>query len=184
MVFDSFINSVLGSYFLSTQVLLANERRLIAIKPQKQRVPELEQTQQLANQHRIEQEPQREKGSTLDVLKELLSRREDEYTTNNPLRIKVPESELLSGFFNSGDPFPDEFDGTSTDTDDGPTLAGSAFTAGDKVAVQVWFGSYNFNNRTGPIFRLLKLWKLQPSLSEPPSQGKGPITPRKRRGLF
>lgn len=34
--------------------------------------------------------------STLDVLKDLLSRRGEGYAINNPLRIKVPESELLS----------------------------------------------------------------------------------------
>jgi hypothetical protein len=49
----------------------------------------------------------------------------------NPLRIKAPESELLSDSFNSGDPFPNGFDGTSTtDVDDGPTLTASAFAAG------------------------------------------------------
>ncbi|CZR55588.1 uncharacterized protein PAC_05476 [Phialocephala subalpina] len=120
--------------------------------------------------------------SPLDALKDLLSRRGGTYAINNSLRIKVPESELLSDSFNSGDPFPDGFDGTSTtDADDGPTLAASAFTAGDKVAVQVWFGSYNFNDRSGPTFRLLKLWKLQPSLFGSPSQIRDPITPRKRR---
>lgn len=121
--------------------------------------------------------------STLDVLKDLLSRRGEGYAINSPLRIKVPESELLSDSFDSGDPFPDGFDGTSTtDTNDGPPLPASAFTAGDKVAVQVWFGTYNFNNRTGPTFRLLKLWRLQPSAVGSPSQGRDPITPRKRRG--
>ncbi|KAH7363975.1 hypothetical protein BKA65DRAFT_545881 [Rhexocercosporidium sp. MPI-PUGE-AT-0058] len=120
--------------------------------------------------------------STLDVLKDLLSRCGEGYAINNPLRIKVPESELLSDSFSSGDPFPNGFDGTSTtDTDDGPILAASAFTAGDKVAVQVWFGCYNFNNRSGPTFRLLKLWKLQPGVSGYLAQGRDPITPRKRR---
>ena len=94
--------------------------------------------------------------STLDVLKDLLSRHGEGYAINNPLRIKVPESDLLSDTFNSGDAFPSGFDGTSaTDMDDGPTLVASAFTTGDKVAVQVWFGSYNFNNKAGPTFRLL-----------------------------
>ncbi|RFU24295.1 hypothetical protein B7463_g12046, partial [Scytalidium lignicola] len=121
--------------------------------------------------------------STLSILKDLLSRHEEGYTINNPLRIKVPELELLSDLFNSGNPFPDGFDGTSTtDTDDGPALSASAFTAGDKVAVQAWFGSYNFNNRSGLTFRLLKLWRLQPGVSGSPSQGRDPITPRKRRG--
>jgi hypothetical protein len=120
---------------------------------------------------------------TLDVLKDLLSRRGEGYAINNPLRIKVPESELLSDSFDSSDPFLDGFDGTSTtDTDDGPTLAASAFTAGNKVAVQVWFGCYNFKNRTGLTFRLLKLWRLQPGVSGSPSQGRDPITSRKRRG--
>ena len=119
---------------------------------------------------------------TLDVLKDLLSCRGEGYAVNNPLRIKVPESELLLDSFNSSDPFPDRFDSTSTtDIDDGSTLPASAFTAGDKVAVQVWFGSYNFNNRTRLTFRLLKLWRLQPSVSGSPSQGRDLITPRKRR---
>jgi hypothetical protein len=74
--------------------------------------------------------------STLNVLKDLLSCREEGYTINNPLRIKVLESELLSDSFNSGDLFPDRFNGTfTTDTNNGPNLAASAFTAGDKVAV-------------------------------------------------
>jgi hypothetical protein len=122
-------------------------------------------------------------GTTLDVLKNLLSRRGEGYTINTPLRIKIPESELLSESFKNGDPFPHGFDGTSTtDTDDGPPLPASAFTTGDKVAVQVWFGTYNFNNRTGPTFRLLKLWRLQPGAFGSPSQNRDPITPRKRRG--
>jgi hypothetical protein len=115
----------------------------------------------------------------LDVLKDLLSWRGEGYAINNPLKIKVPESELLSDSFKSSDLFPDGFDRTSiTDTDDGPVLAASAFTTGNKVAVQVWFGCYNFNNRTGLTFRLLKLWRLQPGVSGPQ---RDPITPRKRR---
>jgi hypothetical protein len=121
--------------------------------------------------------------STLDILKDLLSCRGEGYTVNNPLRIKVPESELLSDSFYSSDPFPDRFDSTSTtDTNDRSTLPASTFTASDKVAVQVWFGSYNFNNKTRPTFRLLKLWRLQPSVSGSPSQGRDPITLYKRRG--
>jgi hypothetical protein len=120
--------------------------------------------------------------STLDILNNLLSRRGEGYTVSHPLRIKVPESELLSGSFNRGDPFPSGYDGTlTTDNDDGPELAASAFSTGDKVAVQVWFGAYNINNRTGPTFRLLKLWRLQPGDSGPPSHSRDPITPRKRR---
>lgn len=119
---------------------------------------------------------------SLDVLKVLLSSSGEGFTINNPLKIKVPESELFSDSFNSGDPFPDSFDGTSTtDTDDGPIIPASAFTAGDKVAVQVWFGSYDFNNKSGPTFRLLKLWRLQPSIFGSRSQNRDPITPRKRR---
>jgi hypothetical protein len=118
----------------------------------------------------------------LDVLRRLLSLRGEEYTLNNPLRIKVPESELLSNSFNHGDPFPDGFDGTSTtDQDDGPSLAASAFSVGDKVAIQVWFGCYNFNNRAGATFRLLKLWRLQPGTSGLSNQVRDPITPRKKR---
>ena len=121
--------------------------------------------------------------SILDILKDLLSRCGEGYAINSPLRIKVPELELLSDSFDSGDPFPGGFDGTSTtDTDDGLKLEVSAFTAGDKVAVQVWFGSYNFKNKAGPTFRLLKLWRLQPSAVGSLSQGRDPITPRKRRG--
>jgi len=84
---------------------------------------------------------------SLDILKDLLSRRGEGFIINNPLKIKVPESELLSDSFNNGDPFPDGFDGTSTtDTYDGLIIPASDFTAGDKVAVQVWF---NFNNKSG-----------------------------------
>lgn len=119
---------------------------------------------------------------TLEVLKDLLNRRGEGYPINNPLRIKIPESELLSNSFNTGDAFPYAFDGTTTtDAEDGPTLPASAFTAGDKVAVQVWFGTYSFNNKSGPTFRLLKLWRLQPSLFGSPSRGRDPITPRKRK---
>ncbi|KAL5328217.1 hypothetical protein ACEPPN_001713 [Leptodophora sp. 'Broadleaf-Isolate-01'] len=79
--------------------------------------------------------------TTLNVLKDLLARCGDGYTVKSPLRIKVPKLDLLSNSFNSGDLFPDGFDGTSTtDENDGLTLAASAFGAGDKVAVQVWFG--------------------------------------------
>jgi len=71
--------------------------------------------------------------SALDVLRNLLSYREEGYTINNPLRIKAPESEPLSDSFNSSDPFPDRFDSTSTtDINDRPILAASAFATGDK----------------------------------------------------
>jgi hypothetical protein len=76
--------------------------------------------------------------STLDVLKDLLSHYREGYAINSPLRIKVPKLELLSNSFNNSDPFPDRFDGTfTTDTDNGLKLAASAFTTGDKVAVQL-----------------------------------------------
>jgi hypothetical protein len=77
-----------------------------------------------------------EEDTTIEVLRDLLSRRGEGYTINNPLRIKVPELELLSDSFEGGDPFPSGFDGTSTtDTDDGPIIPASAFAPGDKVAV-------------------------------------------------
>ena len=102
------------------------------------------------------------KDSILYILKDLLSYYREGYTINSPLKIKVPKLELLLNFFNSSDPFPNRFDGTSTtNTDNGPKLAASAFTIGDKVAIQVWFRSYNFNNKARPTFRLLKLWRLQ-----------------------
>lgn len=73
---------------------------------------------------------------TLDVLKGLLSCRGEGYAINIPLRIKIPESELLLESFNNGGPFPHGFNSTSiTDTNNGPSLPASAFTAGDKVAV-------------------------------------------------
>ena len=72
----------------------------------------------------------------LDVLKDLLSHCREGYAINSPLRIKVFKLKLLLNFFNSGNPFPNGFDGTSTtNTDDGPKLTASVFTAGDKVAV-------------------------------------------------
>ena len=72
----------------------------------------------------------------LDILKDLLSRYREGYAINSPLRIKVPKLKLLLDFFNSGNPFPNGFDGTFiTNTDDGLKLAASTFTIGDKVAV-------------------------------------------------
>jgi hypothetical protein len=76
--------------------------------------------------------------STLDILKDLLSCCGEGYAINNPLRIKIPESELLSDSFNHSDPFPDRFDSSSTtNTNNRPVLAASAFTTGNKVAIQV-----------------------------------------------
>lgn len=122
---------------------------------------------------------------SLDILRELLSRRGDGYSITNPLRIKVPQSDLLSTSFDSGDPFPDCFDGTlTTDNDDGPKLEASIFTPGDKVAVQVWFGSYKFTDksketRLGATIRLLKIWRLQASISTELGSARSPVTPRK-----
>ena len=74
----------------------------------------------------------------MDVLKDLLSRCGEGYAVNSPLRIKVPELELLSDSFDSGDPFSNRFDGTSTtNTNDRLKLAASAFITSNKVAVQV-----------------------------------------------
>jgi hypothetical protein len=76
------------------------------------------------------------KESTLNVLKDLLSCRREEYTINNLLRIKILKSKLLSNSFNNGDLFLNEFNGTfTTNTDNRPNLAAFAFTTGDKVAV-------------------------------------------------
>ena len=48
------------------------------------------------------------------------------------------------------------------DDQDGDNIDASRFTAGDKVTVQAWFGSYVFTDKSGkttsgPTFRLLKL---------------------------
>jgi hypothetical protein len=62
-----------------------------------------------------------------------------------------------------GDAFPATFNGTSMDDDqDGDIIDASSFTIGDKVAVQAWFSSYVFTDKSGrtpsgPMFRLLKL---------------------------
>jgi hypothetical protein len=122
---------------------------------------------------------------SLDILRELLSRRGDGYCITNPLRIKVPESDLLSTSFDSGDPFLECFDGTlATDDDDGSRLEASGFTPGDKVAVQVWLGSYKFTDksketRLGATIRLLKVWRLQASVSTQLWSARSPVTPRK-----
>ena len=103
-----------------------------------------------------------EEGS-LENLKVLIRRRDRNLTVTNPLRLKVAESDITSPSFSPGDPFPAAFDGATTDDDyDGDDIDASRFAAGDKVAVQVWFGSYVFTNKSGktvsgPIFRLLKL---------------------------
>ena len=72
----------------------------------------------------------------LNILKDLLSHYRERYAINSPLKIKVSKLKLLLDFFNSSNPFPNGFDGTSTtNTDNGPKLTASAFTIGDKVAV-------------------------------------------------
>jgi hypothetical protein len=123
---------------------------------------------------------------SLEILKLLIRRRDRNLTVTNPLRIKVTESDVNLASFTPGDPFPAAFDGTTTDDDqDGDELDASRFTAGDKVAVQVWFGSYVFTNKagktvSGPTFRLLKLWRLQAGISGPSSLNSSPITKRRR----
>jgi hypothetical protein len=54
---------------------------------------------------------------SLDILKNLIRRRETNLTVTNPLRVKVTESDITSPSFTPGDAFPDTFDGTSTDDD-------------------------------------------------------------------
>jgi hypothetical protein len=83
------------------------------------------------------------------------------------LLLKVAESDITLPSFTPGDPFPAAYDGTITDDDD---IDASRFTAGDMVAVQAWFGSYVFTNKSGktvsgPTFRLLKLWRLRAGVS-------------------
>jgi hypothetical protein len=87
---------------------------------------------------------------SLGILKNLIRRRERSLTVTSPLRVKVTESDIVSPSFTPGDPFPTAFNGTSTDDDqDGDSIDGSCFTAGDKVAVQAWFGSYVFTDKSG-----------------------------------
>jgi hypothetical protein len=122
---------------------------------------------------------------SLSVLKNLVRRRERTLTVTSPLRVKVAESDVVSPSFTPGDAFPATFDGTSTDDDqDGDIIDPSCFAAGDKVAIQAWFGSYVFTDRSGktasgPTFRLLKLWRLQAGIASP-SVNKSPVTKRKR----
>jgi hypothetical protein len=78
----------------------------------------------------------------LDILKDLVRQRERNLTVANPLRVKVTESDLTSTSFTPGDAFPAAFDRTTTDDDqDGDNIDASRFTAGDRVAIQAWFGS-------------------------------------------
>jgi hypothetical protein len=123
---------------------------------------------------------------SLSILKNLIRRRERNLTVVNPLRVKVNESDLAAPGFTPGEAFPAAFDGTSTDDDhDGDTIDATCFTGGDKVAVQAWFGSYVFTDKSGktasgPTFRLLKLWRLQASISSSSSVNNSPVTKRKR----
>ena len=129
-----------------------------------------------------------EEGS-LEILKVLIRRRDRNLTVTNPLRLKLAESDITPSF-SPGDPFPAAFDGATTDDDydddyDGDDIDASRFTAGDKVAVQAWFGSYIFTNKSGktasgPTFRLLKLWRLQAGVSGSSSLKSSPVTKRRR----
>ncbi|PVH69053.1 hypothetical protein DL98DRAFT_186040 [Cadophora sp. DSE1049] len=123
---------------------------------------------------------------TLDILKVLVRRRDRNLTVTNPLRVKVAEADITSPSFTPGGPFPAAFDGTTTDDDqDGDDVDASRFTAGDKVAVQAWFGTYVFTNKSGktvsgPTFRLLKVWRLQAGVSGSSSLNNSPVTKRRR----
>jgi hypothetical protein len=123
---------------------------------------------------------------SLSILKKLIRRRVTDLTVTNPLRVKVTESDITFPSFTPGDPFPATFDGTSTDDDqDGDTIDASCFATGDKVAIQAWFGSYIFTNKSGkiasgPTFCLLKLWRLQAGISTSSSVNNSPVTKRKR----
>ena len=96
-------------------------------------------------------------------MKVLICRQDRNLTVTNPLRLKAAKSDITSFSFTPEDPFPAAFDRTTTDDDqDGDDIDASRFTAGDKVAVQAWFSSYFFTNKSGktvsgPTFCLLKL---------------------------
>ena len=123
---------------------------------------------------------------SLEILKVLIRRRDKNLTVTNPLRLKVVESDITLPSFTPGGPFPATFDGTTTDDDqDGDIIDASRFTAGDMVAVQAWFGSYVFTDKSrktvsGPTFRLLKLWRLRPGVSGSLSLNSSPVTKRRR----
>ncbi|KAG4427813.1 hypothetical protein IFR05_016702 [Cadophora sp. M221] len=122
----------------------------------------------------------------IKILKVLVRRRDRNLTVTNSLRIKVAEADVTSSSFTPGDPFPTAFDGTTTNDDqDGDDIDASRFTAGDKVAVQAWFGTYVFTNKSGkavsgPTFRLLKLWRLQAGVAGSSSLNSSPVTKRRR----
>lgn len=123
---------------------------------------------------------------SLEILKLFIRRRGSDLTVTNPLRIKVAESDVTLPSFTPGDPFPATFDGKTTDDDnDGDHIDASRFIKGDRVAVQAWFGSYIFTNKSGktvsgPTFRLLKLWRLGAAVSGSSSLNSSPVTKRRR----
>jgi hypothetical protein len=126
---------------------------------------------------------------SLEILKVLIRRRDRNLTVTNPLCVKVAESDITSPSFTPGDPFPTAYDGatgaTTDDDQDGDDINASRFTAGDMVAVQAWFGSYVFTNKSGktvsgPTFRLLKLWRLRVGVSGSSSLNSSPVTKRRR----
>lgn len=123
---------------------------------------------------------------SLEILKVLIRWRDRNLTVTNLLRVKVAKPDIASPSFTPGDPFPATFDGTTTDDDqDGDDIDASRFTAGDRVAVQAWFGRYVFTNKSGktvsrPTFRLLKLWRLQAGVSSSSSLNSSPVTKRRR----
>ena len=125
---------------------------------------------------------------SLGILKDLIRRRDRNLTVVNPIRIKVAESDITFPSFKPGDPFPATFDGSSTDDNqDGDTIEASCFTPGNKVAIQAWFGSYIFTDKSGktasgPTFRLQKLWRLQAGIPVSSNLNNSPVT--KRRRLF
>lgn len=124
--------------------------------------------------------------SSLEMLKALIRRRDRNLIVINPLRLKIAESDITLPSFTPGDPFPATFDGTTTDDEqDGDYIDASRFTTGDKVAVQAWFGSYVFTNKSGktvsgPTFRLLKLWRMQAGVPGSSSLNSSPVTKRRR----
>lgn len=71
---------------------------------------------------------------SLSTLQELIRQRDSSFTVTNPLRIKIAQSDIASPSFTPGDPFPDTFDGTSTDDDqDGDLVSSSSFKGDDVV---------------------------------------------------
>ena len=75
----------------------------------------------------------------------------------------MAKSDITLPSFTSRDPFPATFDEKTTDDDqDNDAINTSRLASSNIVAVQAWFGSYVFTNKSGktisgPTFRLLKL---------------------------